>query len=293
LSHLHVAEAVPLGYALVARVASDAGVRALCIKGPRSVENGWREPHQSQDVDLLVSPNQFEEMSNHLVRLGWTDATVHEANYIALPHSRQFRHPSWPFELDLHRYFPGFFADKQFVFDSLWTNRVPVNSAGMIVWGPAPEAAQLVEWLHALREPKLKRRQLRFLRSTWPLIDRSSIAELAQRLGAAEALEPDWRINSTVPIDRSELVAWRLRAEVSHTPAINFVYRWREANWRGRMRLLSKTSRSTTAEIESARRDNKGRLAVARARLTRAWSRLRALRAASDRLKLAEERARR
>ncbi len=56
---LDLDEGVPLGYALVARLAADHGIRALAIKGPTLSALGLRPPRQSLDVDVLVDPVEF------------------------------------------------------------------------------------------------------------------------------------------------------------------------------------------------------------------------------------------
>jgi len=63
VTELALAEAVPLAYTLVNRVATDVGVRLLFIKGPVAQQQGLRREHTSVDVDLMVDPSQRESLA--------------------------------------------------------------------------------------------------------------------------------------------------------------------------------------------------------------------------------------
>ena len=157
---LALTEAVPLAHALVARVAGDHDVRVLFIKGPAAAEQGLRPHRGSVDVDVLVDPRQRGLLAAALDELGWVDENPYLSPTVLPQHSLTHRHESWPCELDLHDRFPGFFADPQAVFETLWLRRTTVRVAAQDI--PAPDRAghALVLALHSLRDPHDTSRQI-------------------------------------------------------------------------------------------------------------------------------------
>ena len=147
---LTLAEAVPLGTVLLQRLLDDAGVRSLVIKGPAFVELGVRKPKQSNDIDLLVAPEDRTAATEALARAGWSiishwfPPALDDVIY-----STTFRHPQFPSTLDLHHHFSGFFADD--AFEALWRDRREVEVAHQGVTVPSREHALVVEGLNATK----------------------------------------------------------------------------------------------------------------------------------------------
>ena len=69
---LDIDEGVPLGYALIARLAGVNGIPVLAIKGPTLERLGLRLPHRSVDVDVLVEPGRLGDLLDALGDVGWT-----------------------------------------------------------------------------------------------------------------------------------------------------------------------------------------------------------------------------
>ena len=119
---LTLAEAVPLGTVLLQRLLDDAGVRSLVIKGPAFAQLGVRKPKHSNDIDLLVAPEDRTRATEALAQAGWSiishwfPPALDDVIY-----STTFRHVQFPSTLDLHHHFSGFFADD--AFDALWCSR--------------------------------------------------------------------------------------------------------------------------------------------------------------------------
>jgi hypothetical protein len=149
---LHLAEAVPLGYAVLAQLAEDVGARALAIKGPILSLQGLREPRQSVDIDVLVHPDDFAGLTSALNSIGWRDDHVYGTPTLVPRHSVNHRHPHWPLEVDVHKFFPGFLADPVRVFDVMWARRVEVEVAHRQVPTLDRVAHAALAALHYLRD---------------------------------------------------------------------------------------------------------------------------------------------
>ena len=250
MTQLALREAVPLAHALVARVARDSDVRVLFIKGPQAVAQGLRRPRTSVDVDVLVDPARRAMLAAALARFGWVDDNPRRTPTIMPRHSLTVRQPTWPCELDLHDYFPGFFADHQHVFETLWARRTHVDLAGCDLTAPDVSGHALVLALHALRDPHdaYKRNEVVELAATVAeqLDDDElqDLADLAVELGAADTAAPFLAMVGAPETGRGstsadDLRAWRLRTLPTHTTTISWVtelrrlpwYRWPQYLW--------------------------------------------------------------
>lgn len=219
MSNLHIAEAVPLGYALVARVASDVGVRALCIKGPLTSELGLRPPsHVSQDVDAWLDPPEVEAFVEAMLKCGWSRVPLTRGAVISAPHSIQLRHPGFGLEIDVHHRFPGFLRDPQEVFDLLWARRRRWSIAGAPAWATDEEATFLVELLHLARDPAQRRSRLRVALAS-PIVLQESFLRLVDDSGAAAALGP-YLDRYQEAADEKEFEAWSRRVALGRTAVV-------------------------------------------------------------------------
>lgn len=242
MTELALSEAVPLAHALVDRVARDADVRVLFIKGPTAVEQGLREPRTSLDVDALVDPARRHLLAERLTELGWVDEHPYTSPTVLPMHSLTHRHRAWPCELDLHDRFPGFFADPQQVFERLWEDRANVTVAARDIPCPEPAGQALVLALHALRDPHgaAKAHELSDLAervSTYATDDSlRHLAELARDLGAADTAAPFLDLVGAPAVGRgttkpADLHDWRLRTQPANTTAVSWVHELRRLPW--------------------------------------------------------------
>jgi len=155
-----------LAHSLVARAATDSGVRALSIKGGFAADFGLRDRRSSADADILIDPNNIERLCDQLGDRGWhTRAGRLPPTFIDL-HSVTLINDRWPCDLDIHRYFPGFFAPPEVVFELLWEGRVVHRETGIEVLTPSRAGMAVVVALHAARTPYLdkSRRDLETVR---------------------------------------------------------------------------------------------------------------------------------
>lgn len=238
---LHLAEAVPLGYAVLARVADDVGVRMLAIKGPILALQGLREPHQSVDIDVLVEPAGLQRLTDRLESLGWHDGGSYTSPGIVPLHSVNHRHPCWPCELDVHYWFPGFLANASDVFDVLWERRLHLDLAHHVVLAPDRAGHAAIAALHYLRDEGQGTKRVLFddlveRVRCWSSVDLQDLASLAAETGASESLEPLLdgigapKLASTRPLV-TPLSDWRMRSQTRTTVVLPWIVGLRRTTW--------------------------------------------------------------
>jgi hypothetical protein len=242
-------ESVHLAYPLMARIAAEAGVRALAIKGPVAALQGLRAARPSVDVDLLVEPAGYDDLRAALERLGWHDGFVYETPGMTWNHSVVHRHPRWACEIDVHHWFPGLLADPSTVFDLMWSRRVDVELAGAPVAAPDPVGHASILALHLLRDSATDRAQseLRHLAErlggSWDAARIEDLGHFAADVGASEPLGPFLdlmgapRVASTVPLAVS-VESWRMRSEAETREVLPWLVELRARPWRRRPAFL-------------------------------------------------------
>lgn len=256
-----IRDAVDLLHPVVHRVAEEAGVRVLFIKGPALAMQGLRPERSSVDVDVLVDPARFEDMQAAMRRYGWRIDVPMTGPHVLTFHSKAHRHDTWPCEVDVHDRFPGFFAEPQDVFEALWARRTTVTIAGRDVPCPDVLGHATVAALHALRDPAYlrSRRDLDYMVTVLrDRLDTSQLAELAGLAldtGASDTLRPFLDAlgaprlgeGSTSPQD---LAAWRVRtASSGGVKTVPYLYQLTRLPVRRWPRLLWHALVLTEAEI--------------------------------------------
>ncbi len=193
---LATSEARDVLAAVVARVARDADLDVLLIKGPSLAAHGLRRERAWGDVDILVRPQHTSGLQRELMSLGWTvwnETPGHPV--IARRHAITFIHPRWHTEIDAHTFLPGSYADPAATFDRLWGERALIQLAHQPVTCTGRIGSALVAALNLARTPASPRtpgetQQWREAVSNWPDPDRMALAELAAESRAADALAP-------------------------------------------------------------------------------------------------------
>ncbi|MFT3873079.1 MAG: nucleotidyltransferase family protein [Nocardioides sp.] len=248
---LTMAEAVPLGYVLCDRVARNAGIRLLAIKGPVLAQQGLRSERQSADVDVLVDPAAHGSFLAAMDAVGWVRGPASTAPTIIPMHSKTLRNPLWPLEIDAHDRFPGFLASSEDTFEALWRTRTSVSLGGADVWAPGRPGHAAIVGLHHLRDPFYASSKVALdsleehFRAVATPEELEALVALAGETGSVETLAPllsrldapawggtepsasaaalqewDLRISSpgSVPwlVSLSRLPVWRWPAEVWH-----------------------------------------------------------------------------
>lgn len=292
MSHLKITEAVPLGYALVARVAHDAGVRALCIKGPLTSELGLRpETHVSQDVDVLVHPAEAETLALALERVGWRRAIV-QSNGYTKPHSMQLQHAGLGIEVDVHHRFPGFIKPPAEVFEHLWSRRRGWDVAGVTCPASDSDTALLIELLHLGRLPSRRRPRLRRVLASERLHS-SELHELMHAVGADTAVAPLLGQIAPPPADAEEMRDWQRRQLAGLEVGVARLHGLVEASWRRRPLLLARALWAPRDVVYSQHPELRGRPAGLVRAQSRRWLRAaRALPGAARRVREARAQAR-
>lgn len=156
---LSLEEGVQLAHALVHRVATEANIRVLFVKGITLQNLGLRQPRRVADVDVLVEPGRVTDLTRHLEALGW-----HERPRLTLPtdgieNATTLVHQEWPCDLDLHGWMRGVYAKSDDVFAVLWSERQYVPVAGTNVTTPSHPSALLLAAVNCLREPYAPQKQ--------------------------------------------------------------------------------------------------------------------------------------
>lgn len=291
---LSIDEAVELGYALVARLAADSGLRVLAIKGPILAAQGLREPKSSVDVDVLVHPEHFDRMHEALEAVGWMDEGFYDTPGIVPLHSVTHRHRDWPIEIDLHRWFPGLLGDPQLVFDVLLERSTTAEVAHVAVPVPDRVGHVAIAALHYLRDSTSewslsKLESLADLVESWSEEDLRELSEFTARTGSAETLAPFLdRVGAPSTVSATELVvsleAWRTRAEATTTEVLPWLLELRRLPWRRRPAFVWWSVWLTDEHFRSWSGEPMTRGDVMRARIARVRRGLRALPAARSNL---------
>jgi hypothetical protein len=268
LLSLSLDESVDLLSALVAQVAEDAGIRVLFIKGPILAMQGLRPERPSVDVDVLVDPSRFDEAQELLRSYGWRVDVPSTGAHVMTFHSKEYRHDTWPCEIDVHDRFPGFFADPQDVFEALWTRRTTATIAGRDVPCPDVLGNAAIAALHALRDPSYERsrRDLAFMTEVLSKgLDEGQLrdlAELAAVTGAADTLRPflDELGAPAVGVGSTpteDLQAWQIRTHSSGVKTVPYLYKLQHTPVSRWLPILWHALVLTEAEIRKAQPDAK------------------------------------
>ncbi|KQQ05651.1 MULTISPECIES: nucleotidyltransferase family protein [unclassified Rathayibacter] len=229
---LFAEEAVPLVTAFVHQRAEAAGIRALVLKGPIADADLLRPPRASGDVDVLVPPEDLARLVSLLGDEGWTLRPWPDAPTLAAKHSRSYRHPDWPIDIDVHWRWPGFLVPPAEAFEGLWARRRLVDLAGRTVATVSVADMALVLALHSLRDAW----QITDPRHVGPVDYELLVAAVAPRAEIhdplARAAESLGAVQTAAPflqelgiearegdVPAAEVRAWRLNAASPHASA--------------------------------------------------------------------------
>ncbi|MDN4641967.1 nucleotidyltransferase family protein [Agreia sp. PsM10] len=190
---LGMREAVTLAHVLTSSVARQNDIRLLSIKGPTLAAHGLRDDRYYADADVFVDPSRLNDFVALLNARGWVERFERPTARILADHSVTLVHPLWPCDIDVHWYFPGYFAAPQDVFDMLWSRRMSMPLAGASIVMPDLTASASIAALHYLRHPHSSRHQEEMAELTRRLIALGDqrilddLLRLAERGGAPDA----------------------------------------------------------------------------------------------------------
>lgn len=240
---LDIAEYVALSHALVAHVCELAGLRTLFIKGPGAAYTGLRKSGPSSDTDVLLRPEEVDELILALHPRGWVERPHDTADDVFPQHSRTLYNPRWMTDIDIHTYFPGFEAPAGEVFELLWEHRTPMPIAGHEVSIPDKPSGAVILALHLLRSPWLPGtdRKLDDLAARCADVDPDTLLGIATRGGGLAALRPF--LEDRMGFDLKDLNVpahsreWSLRTTGQTSAAIRLV-ELVDAPWRRKPGML-------------------------------------------------------
>lgn len=264
---------VHLTSAVVQKLADDAGVDLLHLKGPSVHADLRSHPRLSSDVDVLVRPAHLPAMLDALSGHGWELYTDFDEGS-SFGHAANYRHDYWSY-VDVHRNFPGPSAAPARVFDTLWADRISQPIAARPCPVPNLPGQLLILALHQARSHHPGRLE------AWELATpeiRLQATALAEQLGAQVPLSavigglenyrhhPDhdlWAYWSGNDGDR--LAEWlgRLQAARTGRERAQVLLRMGRVN-RTHLRLrLGREPRRSEIALEELRRIGKGLRAIA------------------------------
>ncbi len=190
---LTISEAVPLGTVHLQRLLSGAGVRSLVIKGPAFAALGVRAERHSNDIDLLVHPDDRPLATATLARAGWSIISHWFPPALdGIIYSTTFRHHRFPVPLDLHHCFSGLLRDAGAAFEVLWRERVGVEMAHQEVITVGREHALVIEALNAIKLLPTESRRLaaEHVVDAADDADSAAVAAAAESVGASHTATP-------------------------------------------------------------------------------------------------------
>lgn len=238
---------IRLGAAWVADVARAEGVRVLFVKGLAAETQGLRPRGEiGGDIDVLVEPPGFRRLVRALVDRGWLARPLTDQRFqIIRYHSVTLVHPEWPCDIDVHYYFPGFFATADQAFETLAADAEQVHSAGGLLPVPAPDRHALLLAVNALRSGDTPRARAEMGRMAERFTQGRRWAELQPviaRLRAGSVLQPFARrfgLAEPVPdLTVAEARAWRLWVDGEAGGAAQLVNHLRTHGLRGAWALM-------------------------------------------------------
>jgi hypothetical protein len=220
-----LAARIRLAHAVVQRLATDAGVDLLHVKGAAASPE-WYPPHGGSDVDVVVRPSHVPALSRRLEASGWRHTGDFEDSS-AWAHAATWWHDDWGC-LDLHRAWPGLDADPETAYDALARDHRWTVIAHHDCPTPRLAAEVLLLALHEGRSGPW-RDSTRHLRATWaaaPRAFRDEVEALARELGAEVGMAAGLgRLDDFRDHPDHDLWAYYASGDTN---------RWRE--WRARLR---------------------------------------------------------
>ena len=222
----HVAR-VHLAHATVQRIAEQAQVSLLHLKGPAVMPGLRPEGRQSSDVDVLVRPGHFERFEAALRYHGWTPSS-HLETGSAFAHAANWWHDDWGY-VDAHALWPGPTVSPEEVYAAFAEEGFDQPIAHYPCPVPGRTAQILVLLLHTARGTSDADLDLAWRAQSEE--QQRAVLDLAARLGAQVALSAalggleEHRGDSSYELWRfyreggGRLDEWRARYRAASTPS--------------------------------------------------------------------------
>ena len=227
-SSLGLDDACALAAAWLSHVGERRGIRLLVIKGQSLAHHGLRPARTSADVDVLVEPQLFDELCAEIRVAGWRQRATTEVGAVWAGHSLTLLSDTWPCDIDVHRYFPGFLNDPATTFDLLWESRIQMQLAHQPVAVPSRVGSILIAGLHQLRDGETRADKLELANLASAELSDDERVDLIALAESTGALEPARELLATLgirdgelppPRDSPPLRAWRSRVDAKASGA--------------------------------------------------------------------------
>jgi hypothetical protein len=260
---LGMREAVTLAHVLASSVARRNDIRVLSIKGPTLAAHGLRDERYYADADVFVDPARLSDFVTLLNERGWVERFERPTARILADHSVTLVHPLWPCDIDVHWYFPGYFAEAEGVFDMLWSRRMSMPLAGASIIMPDLAASASIAALHYLRHPHSPRHQEEMAELTRRLMasgDRrilDDLLDLAVRGGALD-VQSDFLVSlglsvPSFPVDPVRRAQWFAYVETHDDGSTGaWLLELRSATWRAKLPELWRALFPSATELRAA-----------------------------------------
>ncbi|MBK0419474.1 nucleotidyltransferase family protein [Leucobacter sp. CSA1] len=262
------AEAVDfdVAYTLVGELAqrrlNEHGLRVLFIKGQVLAKQGLRPPKTSLDIDLLVHPNDFDRVRDVLGADGWYRKDAAELRVAHEKHSDTLLHSYWPNMIDLHRFWPGFLAERGHIFDLLWEEKergfiqsTPVHTTGA-------EVSALMLALHDIRSSGIPNREERLdalaarCEAKWGAEAGAVLHSKASLLSAVHTAAPFLQRLGVKPeqvTPSPELKEWQMQLRQQGRSVEGWWWRFKEAPLRAKMDVFLDASALRPGQLRALR----------------------------------------
>ena len=268
-AHLRTADAVELAYGLVQLRATQAAIRVLFVKGPVANYHQTRPQRTSADADVLVEPRRYQDFIALLGADEWFERPKAELLSRVTEHSITLINQTWPCDIDVHEFFPGFLADPAEVFELLWQRRTPVQVANRICYGTDLLGSILIQGLHSIRSSTSNQRHPAELAYLYDDVaprlseqDKNALRELCEATGAdftlGGLLEKLGVPLATRPLPakwRDKAIAWHARVQSDSTGAGQWITSIRKMVWWKRPYFLFRILWPTEADFRIGRFD--------------------------------------
>ena len=144
-----IAARVHLAHAVVQKLADDAGIDLLHLKGPAVLPGLRAEGRHSSDVDVLVRPSHLSRLVTAVESVGFEQRTGFATGSV-FAHAANWWHDDWGW-VDVHVSWPGVTVDAEQAFDVLARDRVVRPIAHRDCHVPDRTAQRLILVLHSAR----------------------------------------------------------------------------------------------------------------------------------------------
>ncbi|MDN6655139.1 MAG: nucleotidyltransferase family protein, partial [Bifidobacterium crudilactis] len=239
----------------------DIGARAISIKGPVLEHYGLRPPRQSTDADVWIDEAHREAVTLTLEGQGWEKRRDRGENQArVLPdHSATYFHPSWPVDIDVHWWFPGFGVDGTAAFERIWARRTSMQAAGSPITIPSIVDAAAIQMLHCAKQTTSLDRVHEFAGAiqrvkAWPAYRLDELVDRLVELNATDPLQAAFEAADIAHLENQwtprERLRWSFAAETDQSGSTAAIlYQLWNAPWTRKPRGLREAIWPNKAEL--------------------------------------------